>query len=207
MKKKIFVIGDSISIQYGPYLQKALAADFDYARKGGEEEALRNLDIACGANGGDSTMVRSYLESLTGCAEFCPDILLVNCGLHDIKIDAETAAHQVEKDEYRSNLKAIVNLGQRLAEHVVWVETTPVDDEMHRARKCGFERMQADVIVYNRIADEVMAQAGVPVIALGAFTARLGSGAEIYSDGVHFLPSVQQQQAAFIAGWYNGYCR
>lgn len=32
---RLFVIGDSISIHYGPHLQRLLGATFDYDRKGG----------------------------------------------------------------------------------------------------------------------------------------------------------------------------
>jgi len=62
---KLYVIGDSISIQYGPYLEAALRGVMAYARKEGEEEALLNLDIPQGANGGDSGMVLSFLEAKT----------------------------------------------------------------------------------------------------------------------------------------------
>ena len=40
---KVYIIGDSISIQYGPYLEAALHGVMAYARKEGEEEAP-NLD-------------------------------------------------------------------------------------------------------------------------------------------------------------------
>ena len=49
-----YVIGDSISIQYGPYLESALGASWQYDRKSGDAEARKNLDIPIGANGGDS---------------------------------------------------------------------------------------------------------------------------------------------------------
>ncbi|MEM7108775.1 MAG: hypothetical protein AAF519_11155, partial [Bacteroidota bacterium] len=61
---KIFVIGDSISIHYGPYLAQYLGTDFQYARKGDNGEAFKNLDIPVGANGGDSRMVLDYLREL-----------------------------------------------------------------------------------------------------------------------------------------------
>ena len=199
---RIFVLGDSISIEYGPLLERALGPAFDYARKSGEEAALRDLDIPRGANGGDSAMVREFLGALAAGA-FHVDLLLVNCGLHDIKRDPATGTRQVAPDRYRQNLRAIVDLGRRLADAMVWVETTPVDDALHALRGCGFERVQADVVLYGVIAAEVMAAAQVPTIELGRFTATLGAGPAIFRDGVHFLPAVQSQQAAFIGGWLN----
>ena len=74
-KPSIFVIGDSISIQYGPYLQKALAPWCGYARKSGEEAALKNLDNPMGANGGDSSMVHDYVAEIVKDPDFQPDLL------------------------------------------------------------------------------------------------------------------------------------
>ncbi|MHC4884697.1 MAG: SGNH/GDSL hydrolase family protein, partial [Planctomycetota bacterium] len=83
-KTDLFVIGDSISIGYGPFLKAMTAAHFNYARKSGEEEALKNLDIPAGANGGNSAKVLAYLEALAASKSFATDILLINCGLHDL---------------------------------------------------------------------------------------------------------------------------
>ena len=35
-KRSVFVIGDSISIYYGPHLKMMLGSDFDYDRKRGD---------------------------------------------------------------------------------------------------------------------------------------------------------------------------
>lgn len=200
-QNRIHVVGDSISLQYGPFLQRALGPAFHYTRKGGEEEALLDLDVPRGSNGGDSAMVREYLERLADGGRFHVDVLLINCGLHDIKTDPASAARQVEPDAYRENLAAIIALAARLAGQTIWIETTPVDDTLHARRKTNFGRVQADVVLYNAIAAEVMTERAIPILDLGRFTATLGSGAAIFRDGVHFVEPVQQQQAAYIAGW------
>ena len=41
---KIYIIGDSISIQYGPHLEGYLKGVMAYSRKEGVDEALLNLD-------------------------------------------------------------------------------------------------------------------------------------------------------------------
>lgn len=56
-KRKIFVIGDSVSIHYGPYLKKMIKHKFEYDRKRGMEDALTDLDRPIGANAGDSGVV------------------------------------------------------------------------------------------------------------------------------------------------------
>lgn len=204
-RPRVFVIGDSISIQYGPFLERGLRGMCDYSRKSGEEEALINLDVPRGGNGGDSSMVRSFLEAMADSPAVVPyELLLVNCGLHDIKRDPESGEFQVSIDDYSSNLRAIVRAGRRVGNRFVWVRTTPVDDAMHAKRGCGFTRVQADVDLYNATADTAMAEEGVQAIDLAAFTHELSVAGQIFRDGVHFLPPVQEQQGAYIAGWIAG---
>jgi len=83
-KRKIFVIGDSVSIHYGPYLKKMIKHKFEYDRKRGIEDALTDLDRPIGANAGDSGMVMEYLaKEYKKNTKY--EILLINCGLHDAK--------------------------------------------------------------------------------------------------------------------------
>ncbi|KIE48240.1 hypothetical protein U732_4009 [Clostridium argentinense CDC 2741] len=60
--RSLFVIGDSISIHYGPYLREMIKDKFAYDRKRGLEHALIDLDKPVGANIGDSSMVLEYLQ-------------------------------------------------------------------------------------------------------------------------------------------------
>lgn len=199
MKRAVFVIGDSISIQYGPYLQRMLAGFCDYDRKSGEEEALRNLDLPLGANGGDSGKVLAYLQALeAGGRTF--DVLLVNCGLHDIKrrSDSDSAELQVPAERYAANLRAIAAIAGRIAKRLVWASTTPVDDEQHRRHTREFYRRNADVLRYNEAAQAIMAEHGALVLDLYRFTANVGG--ELYCDHVHFHERVRELQAAFLAG-------
>ena len=48
-KPKVFVIGDSISMHYGPYLKRSLEGFFEYDRKRDERQAQEDLDNPIGA--------------------------------------------------------------------------------------------------------------------------------------------------------------
>jgi lysophospholipase L1-like esterase len=198
---RVYVIGDSISIQYGPHLARFLGGIADYSRKEGEEEALLNLDQPQGANGGDSSMVLDFLRAKARSGWLDVDLFLLNCGLHDIKTDPATGARQVPVEQYTANLREVVRLVASMGPRprLVWIRTTPCDEAVHNCRNVGFHRFAADCAAYNRAADEVMAAAGVPAIDLHAFTLSLGP--ELYCDHVHFLEPVREKQAAFIAGW------
>ncbi|MBM3278109.1 MAG: SGNH/GDSL hydrolase family protein [Candidatus Handelsmanbacteria bacterium] len=198
--KKVYVIGDSISIQYGPYLEKALRGWMEYGRKEGEEEALLNLDRPQGANGGDSAMVLDFLQAKERAGGIAADLLLLNCGLHDIKTHPATGEKQVPLARYRENLETIVALAARLGPALVWMRTTPCDERVHNSRPdIAFHRFAADCAAYNRAADQAMAAHGVPIIDLHTFTANLGG--DLYCDHVHFHEQVRSQQAAYLAGW------
>ena len=53
----LHVVGDSISIHYGPYLQTMLTGVMTYSRKTAPDGSLDDR-----ANGGDSSMVLDYLR-------------------------------------------------------------------------------------------------------------------------------------------------
>ena len=63
-EKNVFVVGDSISVAYGPHLERMLRPRFGYARKTGQEPALMSLPGPQDANGGDSACVLAYLAAM-----------------------------------------------------------------------------------------------------------------------------------------------
>ena len=174
---KLFVVGDSISVGYSPHLEKFTKGIFQfYGRKTGMEEALKNLDIPLGSNIGDSSMVLNYLRIMLDNSAWRPDILLLNCGLHDIKtVDGSI---QIPPEEYRRNLKDILKLLADKCINVVWVRTTPVEDEQHNSNP-KFKRYSSDLEKYNRAADEIMNESGIQMIDLHSFTSNLGTMARI----------------------------
>ena len=199
--KKIFVLGDSISIHYGPYLEKYIQGKMKYSRKDGTEDAESNLDLALGANGGDSSHVLTYLKKLLSTNKIDADFFLLNCGLHDIKRSINTNSTQISTKQYESNLNAIIDIFSKLESKLVWIRTTPVDEKIHNSISKTFLRYQKDYKEYNNIADKIMSKNKTPIIDLCSFTKNIDK--ELYCDHIHFHPSIREKQAAFIAGWLN----
>lgn len=199
-KQNIFVIGDSVSIHYGPYLKKMIKHKFEYDRKRGLEQALTDLDRPIGANAGDSEMVIEYLEEEYK-KNIKYDILLINCGLHDTRVDRTLYKIQVELEKYKTNLIKIIKISKSMAYKIIWVGLTPVIDDIHNSRKAGFLRYSKDVHTYDIAAKEIMAQFNIPCIDMYNFTRNLGT--DIYSDHVHFKEEIRELQAKLIADYLN----
>lgn len=195
-RKKLFVIGDSISIHYGPFLKQYISIQFDYDRKGAGKNFsdLANAEV----NGGDSSCVLAYLNGLLS-GNFSCDYLLINCGLHDIKTDLVTRLHQVPLELYSRNLIEIVRKVKAAGITMLWARITPIDDEIHHSRPHASDRYSRDIDEYNATADEIMQSAGIPMIDLHDFT--LSVADELYCDHVHFHEPIRKLQAAFIAGF------
>jgi hypothetical protein len=204
MLPQLYVLGDSISMQYGPDLERFTRGYFRYSRKGSELQGTEDLDQPLKVNGGDSQMVLDFMIDKDQEVFWKQDmIVLLNCGLHDIKIDRSTMQRQIELSAYKDNVLRACELLQNRGCQVVWVRTTPVDEEQHnRKYPKQFLRYTRDVLAFNRAADEVMAQLGIPAIDLYTFTCSLGE--DIFSDHVHYKADIRALQAAFIAGHLLG---
>lgn len=190
-----FLIGDSISMQYGPYLKQYLQGKVIYARKGDFEN---NPDFE--SNGGDSSAVIDYLNTLIERKLFQANYLLINCGLHDIRHNLVSNEYQVNPVLYKNNLTTLVDRYSLLSEKLIWINSTPVHDETHNTINKEFFRFNADVELYNQIAENIMHSVGVTIIDLYSFTLTLGQPDELYEDHVHYREAYRRLQAAFIAG-------
>ncbi len=191
-----YVVGDSISIDYHDALAQAVRGHYRYVRKGGLELARTDLDHPQGANGGDSAAVLAHVREALQNPAALPATILVNCGLHDLKTDPATGARQVSLDAYRVNLATLADLVHAAGKRLVWITTTPLDEQRHNARSRAFHRFERDLLAYNAAAREVMEARSVPVIDLHAFTAALEG--PLFRDHVHFVPAVSERQASFI---------
>jgi len=203
-RPRLFLVGDSISIYYTPYLGADVANEYQFSRK--TSPTPESIPVQLGdpnVQGGDSRNVLKYLKTRYAEAGFRPDVVVVNCGLHDIKRIPATNAIAVDAREYHDNLAAILALVRANGGQLLWVNTTPVDDARHNALSKESFRYNADVERYNEIAQELFHNSRVPVIDLYGFTAHFGN--THYIDHVHFDEPTRALQAAFIAGYLNAY--
>ncbi len=145
---KVVLIGDSIRLGYAPVVARSLAG--------------RAVVVSPEPNGGDSANVLANLEAWV--VRENPDVVHLNCGLHDLKVSKKTRQHQVEIKEYEINLKQIVaRIQKETRATLVFANTTPIIDDRHARRGADFDRFETDVVRYNAVATRVMKEAGVPL--------------------------------------------
>ncbi len=200
---RVFAIGDSITVQYLPFLREMCEGRVRIGSREGEQEALKALDIPQGANGGDSSMVRPFVEQLCGREAFAPDLVMLNCGLHDIRRQpTPDGTIHIPLETYRDHLAAVFDALARRKLNTLWVRSTAVVDAVHNRTGMAFHRFAADLEAYNRAADEAAAARGVPVADLYGFTRAFGD--EAFCDHVHYHPGIRRLQAAYLCGRIEG---
>ncbi|MDQ8194508.1 SGNH/GDSL hydrolase family protein [Coraliomargarita sp. SDUM461004] len=196
--KNVFWIGDSIFVHYRPYLVQYLQGVTEIENRNGYRQALVDLDHPRGTNCGDSSMVLSFLKVVLASPDFSTDLIVINSGLHDIKTDPESGKKQIAITDYIQNLRGIVELMREYGYRLVWVSTTPVDDQRHQTFCPEVHRHQSDVLAYNAAAYEIMRHANIPVVDLHGFTASIGE--DLYIDHVHYNEKARSLQASYLSG-------
>jgi len=181
--KKIALIGDSIRMGYQATVIELLASTAKV--------------VSPDSNGGDSRNVLANLDEWV--IDLKPDIIHLNCGLHDIKREFATPEQtQVPLEEYRHNLETIFRRITATGAVLIWGTTTPVHYERHHAVK-GFDRREEDVTAFNRAAREVACQFDLPVDDLYAAVMQAGRDEMVGFDGVHFEQQGYQMLGTRVA--------
>jgi len=168
--RRVVLIGDSIRIGY----QAAVECELT-----GRAEVW-----APGENGGTSENVLAHLDEWVIARR--PDIVHLNCGLHDLRIERGRNERAVPLPQYRVNLNTIF---RRIRDEsnpvIIWATTTPVNERWHRERK-DFDRRESDVDAYNQAAGEVANRMDIPINDLYAVVMEHGRDAILSPDGVHY---------------------
>ncbi|HEY7308506.1 MAG TPA: GDSL-type esterase/lipase family protein, partial [Gemmataceae bacterium] len=177
---KVVLIGDSIRLGYAPLVAKSLAG--------------QAVVVSPAANGGDSSNVLKHLDEWV--IREKPDVVHLNCGLHDLKQVKKDKTYQVALADYEPNLKQIVaRLRKETTATLVFANTTPILDERHAKRGAGFDRHESDVRRYNDTAVAVMRQGGVPVDDLHTIVQRAGAEKVLGADGTHYTTAGYERLA------------
>jgi isoamyl acetate esterase len=131
-----------------------------------------------------------------------PDLIHLNCGLHDLRYNPDRVEPLVSPDEYADNLDRIfATVRAKTHSRVIWATTTPINEQWHQAHRQS-RRYEADVIRYNTLARQVAADHHVLMNDLYQVVIAHGRDALLREDGLHFTAQgyqlLGQQVAAVI---------
>ena len=176
-RKRVLLIGDSIRMRLRDTTGYGLHA---------YDRLIDHVNLThIPHNTGGTIAVLDYLGDWLSCR---PDIVHINAGLHDLATTPPGAPpHPWHKapENYAENLRRIVAIIRSAGvEDIVWALNTPVHDQWHTTDR-KLHRLNKDVILYNQIATEVMAELNLPVNDL--FQPIMDAGLEtcLMRDGVH----------------------
>lgn len=187
--KHVVLIGDSIRMGYQRVVRRELDGLVDVW---GPEQ-----------NGGNSQNVLVHLDSWAITRQ--PDIIHVNCGLHDIKTPFDSTARAIPLAQYQANVRRILaRLRNETQATVIWATTTPVNHAWHHENK-DFDRFEADVEAYNAAATAIAVETGCPVDDLYSVIIAAGRDEKLVPDGVHFNGQGYDLLGAAVAGCIKRY--
>ena len=170
--KRIVLVGDSIRMGYQETVRAELAG---WADVWGPDQ-----------NGGTSENVLSHLGEWV--LARCPNVLHINCGLHDLRKEFGQNTAAVPLSAYTDNVRTILTRVKTKTDAiVVWALTTPVNQEWHNKNK-PFDRYEKDVATYNTVAAGIAQELGIVVNDLFATVIAAGRDEILLPDGVHFRP-------------------
>lgn len=190
---KVVLVGDSIRLGYQSGVVTKLAG--------------RAVVIGSQSNGGDSNNVLKNLGAWI--VKEQPQVVHLNCGIHDTKQFKATGQFQVPPEKYEANLREIVTrIRTETKATVLFALITPILTE--RAAKTRAERDYAlsgeAVGQYNAIARRVMNELNVPVDDLhSVFDDQPSRENAMNSDGVHFTAEGSQKLAETVAEFVGKY--
>ena len=186
--KAVTLIGDSIRMGYEDTVRSQLA---------GLAEVWAPAD-----NGGTSENVLTHLDEWV--LSRPPDVVHLNCGLHDIKTEFGQDTATVPLGAYAENVRRILSRLQAESDAtVVWASSTPVNQEWHNANK-PFARFEADVIAYNAAASEIAQELGLVIDDLFSIVNSAGRDDLLIDDGVHFKPEGSALLGEHVADCIKG---
>lgn len=189
--KKVVLIGDSIRLHYQPLVTQALATEAVVL--GSTENCRTSRDIL--AN------VKEWI------LDHRPDIVHLNCGLHDLRIEPGVTTHQVSIEEYAANLDEIFTLiGEGGRRTLIWATVTPLNEQRHQDSRPS-RRYEADVAHYNETALSLAHKHGARINDLHRSVAAAGSDKLLGPDGMHFTEEGYEFLAAAVVSAVRGCLR
>jgi hypothetical protein len=178
----VLLIGDSIRMGYAPLVKQQLA----------NKAIVKWPEENCEDSGKILNNIEKYIELNK------PDLIYINCGLHDIKSERGTNKKKNPIETYESNLNKIISVIKSKGIKILWASTTPVIEEWHNKIQ-SFDRLNKDINQYNEIASKVMLAQGIRIIDHYQVIEKADKQASFKKDGVHYTDKGSEILSATVS--------
>lgn len=138
---RLLVIGDSISMNYGPSAKEALNGVVNYHRNEGN----------CYSSNYGTQYADYWLGNYTQ-KGFQWDVIHFNHGLHDLKQNGPDGPYATSLETYKANLRTEINILKKTAAKLIFCTTTPVPN----SNGGRYGRQKGAEVAFNKAAMEVM---------------------------------------------------
>lgn len=175
---RVLLMGDSIRMGYQPYVKRILESTGRFNVFGVDSNCEHSTNVLKIAH------YWFYRQPK-------PDIIHLNCGLHDIKtISYNDTELLVPLPFYRRNLECVADLAGRLRKsRLILATTTPINErKANKAHRewMDFRRFESNVEAYNQVVRRTAKDRRLTLDDLHKAATTLGIDGMLSDDGVHF---------------------
>jgi len=129
-------------------------------------------------------------------------VIHINCGLHDLFLNATTNKPRHSLEVYERNLRSLFKRLRKLTDaEIIFALTTAVDEQRQATSKSyrRVVRRNTDIAVYNAKAREIAQEFDIRVNDLYAVLNEAGVEKMLTQDGVHLSPEGAQRVGRQVA--------
>lgn len=140
---RLLVIGDSVSMNYGPFAEEALKGIVNYHRNEGN----------CFSSNYGTQYADFWLGDFTK-KGLQWDVIHFNHGLHDLKQAGPDAPFATPIETYKANLRRVIEILNKTGAKLVFCTTTPVP----KTSSGKYGRQKGAEVAFNKAALEVISE-------------------------------------------------
>lgn len=182
----VVLLGDSIRMNYENVVRTELTGKAD----------VWSPKENCGHSAFTAKRIKGWVKGRKAA------VVHINCGLHDLFLNATTNAPRHSLDVYERNLRTIFGkLRKHTDAEIIFALTTAVDEKRQASSKSygRVVRRAADVTTYNEKARQVAQEFNIRVNDLHSTMEQAGVAAMLGDDGVHLSPEGAQKLGKQVA--------
>jgi lysophospholipase L1-like esterase len=188
---RVLLFGDSITFGawdsqggWADRLKRFYNAEYQRVVETDNPNPHQILNLGIGGDTSRNLLARFEHEYKARASANWPPVFVIAVGVNDTKVPRGGGANLVPIDEYRANMRAIVQLAKKYSDKILLVGLFPLRDEELPFKDVVFR--QDTVEQYDAVIDEVSKEFSVPKVeVLQVIAAQHDYKSLFFADGLH----------------------